>query len=361
MATRAPSDDDAEPVADRDRRAAGTFARSKISSSRHEARVFRVLRLLGVPASDRDDVAQNVFLRIFRSLDGFRAGRPFSSWVYKIAANAALDWRSQSDRQRREEAPWDDALDEAAGTPPATGSLDLARRLEAALLTACRSGNGRFSSWSRSKGSNGRKSPGRSGSPELRSGATWDWPRTASGRRSRKRKPARVERLAHPAGIPLTRGFDHGHLEARNQRRFGRRAGRVARLFAGRNPPRAAPETALFSEVRVDGPGIRRSVRPESDSCLALGVSWLGPGCRHHRGPDRDRRSRPAVRRNTAAQRGQGPWAGRLHAGQRQDRASNLPLHRPAIVQTGLPPSRWRGTATQRMPRGPTLVFYKID
>jgi RNA polymerase sigma-70 factor (ECF subfamily) len=90
--------------------------------------------LLGVPASDRDDVAQNVFLRIFRGLDGFRAGRPFSSWVYKIAANSALDWRGHSDRQRREEAPWDDALDQAAA-PAATAEPDLARRLEAALDT----------------------------------------------------------------------------------------------------------------------------------------------------------------------------------------------------------------------------------
>jgi RNA polymerase sigma-70 factor (ECF subfamily) len=134
MATRAPSDDGAEPALIEAARG-GEVRAFEALLGRHEARVFRVLRLLGVPASDRDDVAQNVFLRIFRGLDGFRAGRPFSSWVYKIAANAALDWRSQSDRQRREEAPWDDALDEAAATPPTTGSLDFARRLEDALLT----------------------------------------------------------------------------------------------------------------------------------------------------------------------------------------------------------------------------------
>lgn len=134
MATRAPSDDDAqepsliEAARDGDARAFEELLR------RHEARVFRVLRLLGVSASDRDDVAQNVFLRMFRSLDGFRPGRPFSSWVYKIAANAALDWRGRSDRQRREEAPWDDTA-EAPPSTPSAGALDLARRLEAALET----------------------------------------------------------------------------------------------------------------------------------------------------------------------------------------------------------------------------------
>jgi len=134
VATRAPSDDEV-PEPSLIEAARGGDARAfETLLKRHEARVFRVLRLLGVAAADRDDVAQNVFLRMFRSLDGFRAGRPFSSWVYKIAANAALDWRVQSDRKRREEAPWDEAIDEAARAPEA-GQLELSRRLEAALDT----------------------------------------------------------------------------------------------------------------------------------------------------------------------------------------------------------------------------------
>jgi RNA polymerase sigma-70 factor (ECF subfamily) len=134
VGTRAPSDDE-DGLGERAliEAARGGDARAfEALLQRHEARVFRVLRLLGVAPADRDDVAQNVFLRIFRGLDGFRTGRPFSSWVYKIAANAALDWRGQSDRLRREEAPWDDAAEEAA---PARdiAQIDLAARLEAAL------------------------------------------------------------------------------------------------------------------------------------------------------------------------------------------------------------------------------------
>jgi RNA polymerase sigma-70 factor (ECF subfamily) len=134
VATRAPSDEETpEPSLIEAARGGNARAFEELLG-RHEARVFRVLRLLGVPASDREDVAQNVFLRIFRGLEGFRAGRPFSSWVYKISANAALDWRGQSDRLRREEAPWDDSLDETAAAPE-TGARDLAVRLEAALET----------------------------------------------------------------------------------------------------------------------------------------------------------------------------------------------------------------------------------
>jgi RNA polymerase sigma-70 factor (ECF subfamily) len=135
VATRAPSDDETSEPSLIEAARGGDARAFEALLRRHEARVLRVLRLLGVSASDREDVAQNVFLRLFRGLNGFRAGRPFSSWVYKIAANAALDWRGRSDRQRREEAPWDDAIEEVTSTAELVASdrLDLARRLESAL------------------------------------------------------------------------------------------------------------------------------------------------------------------------------------------------------------------------------------
>jgi RNA polymerase sigma-70 factor, ECF subfamily len=102
--------------------------------SLHEARVYRVLRLLGVPRGDRDDVAQDAFLRIFRGLNGFTLGRRFDSWVYKISVNAVHDWREQASR-RRDEAQWDGARDDfhVLEGPGAAERLDLARRLETAL------------------------------------------------------------------------------------------------------------------------------------------------------------------------------------------------------------------------------------
>ncbi|MDH3628963.1 MAG: RNA polymerase sigma factor [Acidobacteriota bacterium] len=60
---------------------------------RHQARVFRVLRLMGILLDDRDDVAQEVFIRIFRHLGSYDARRRFDSWVYRITVNAAHDHR----------------------------------------------------------------------------------------------------------------------------------------------------------------------------------------------------------------------------------------------------------------------------
>jgi RNA polymerase sigma-70 factor (ECF subfamily) len=103
----------------------------------HEAAVLRVLRLLGIPRDDRDDVAQDVFIRIFRYLDGFKPGRPFAGWVYRITVNVAHDYRSRTRRRRQDEVEWLPTLDETAGDDPGPDSPDdrlvLRERLERAL------------------------------------------------------------------------------------------------------------------------------------------------------------------------------------------------------------------------------------
>ena len=104
---------------------------------RHEAGVLRLLRLLGVPGTDREDVAQEVFLRVFRHLAGFRRGRPFASWMYRVVVNSAHDYRLRTRRVAFVEAPWSEdterAADSALGPEGDAARRDLRRSLEAAL------------------------------------------------------------------------------------------------------------------------------------------------------------------------------------------------------------------------------------
>lgn len=59
---------------------------------RYEARLDRYLRRIGVHvAEDRQDVLQTAFMNAYRNLNGFDPGQTFSSWVYRIARNAAID------------------------------------------------------------------------------------------------------------------------------------------------------------------------------------------------------------------------------------------------------------------------------
>ena len=56
-----------------------------------------VFRLLG-NADDADDVAQEVFVRVYRNLDTYRPETKFSTWLFAMARNAAIDrlrWRAR--------------------------------------------------------------------------------------------------------------------------------------------------------------------------------------------------------------------------------------------------------------------------
>jgi RNA polymerase sigma-70 factor (ECF subfamily) len=102
--------------------------------TRHESSVLRVLRLLGVPPRDREDVAQEVFIKVFRHLKGYQRGRSFGGWLYRVSVNAANDYRAQAARAGRDEAVGTDELDQHAAPGVGAGSGDVRRRLEAALL-----------------------------------------------------------------------------------------------------------------------------------------------------------------------------------------------------------------------------------
>ncbi len=48
------------------------------------------LRMLGNP-EDANDVTQEVFLRVFKSMRGFKEQSSFSTWIYRITKNVCLD------------------------------------------------------------------------------------------------------------------------------------------------------------------------------------------------------------------------------------------------------------------------------
>jgi RNA polymerase sigma-70 factor (ECF subfamily) len=104
---------------------------------RHEDRVLRVLRLLGVPRIDREDVAQEVFIRVFRHLGSYRSGNPFSGWIYRIAVNAAHDHRRRARAREHREVELSPALERTIEDRTAPGAGiergDDRRSLERAL------------------------------------------------------------------------------------------------------------------------------------------------------------------------------------------------------------------------------------
>src|SRR5436189_3792171 len=57
-----------------------------------------IARLIGRP-EDVEDVGQEVFLRLFYSLDQLRAPEVFEPWLYRLTVNAAYDYLRRSRRR----------------------------------------------------------------------------------------------------------------------------------------------------------------------------------------------------------------------------------------------------------------------
>jgi RNA polymerase sigma-70 factor (ECF subfamily) len=67
---------------------------------RHQARVLRLARHLTGNAEEARDVAQDTFLRAFRSLDSYRPEFSFRNWLLKITVNASRDHSARGGRGR---------------------------------------------------------------------------------------------------------------------------------------------------------------------------------------------------------------------------------------------------------------------
>ena len=52
-------------------------------------------------AEDAEDIAQEVFIEVYRSIDNFRAKSKLSTWLYRIAVTKSLDFLRKKKAQKR--------------------------------------------------------------------------------------------------------------------------------------------------------------------------------------------------------------------------------------------------------------------
>ena len=95
----------------------------------YKRRVFGMAHRI-VGSSDAEEVAQEVFVRVFRGLATFRGDSALSSWIYRLTVNAAL---SQLARRGRRHEVGDDGLSDLPAPPIAERDSALAARIETAL------------------------------------------------------------------------------------------------------------------------------------------------------------------------------------------------------------------------------------
>jgi len=51
--------------------------------------------------TDAEDIAQNVFVEVFESVNRFKEDSSLSTWIYRIAVNKSLDFIRKSNRKKR--------------------------------------------------------------------------------------------------------------------------------------------------------------------------------------------------------------------------------------------------------------------
>lgn len=116
--------DDAELI---ERAGRGDPAALRALYEGHADRVWAVIRRLAGDEALAEDWAQEAWIRVFRSLPGFRGEARLSTWIHRIALNVAVDGQ----RRRAREAPAGPLNEEIEGAPAEEPELRIA--LERAL------------------------------------------------------------------------------------------------------------------------------------------------------------------------------------------------------------------------------------
>jgi RNA polymerase sigma factor (sigma-70 family) len=64
----------------------------------HQAQVYYQIKKMVLEHADADDIAQAVWIKVWNKLDGFKQESAFSTWLFRIAYNEALNFIAQKKR-----------------------------------------------------------------------------------------------------------------------------------------------------------------------------------------------------------------------------------------------------------------------
>lgn len=107
---------------------------------RYSRGVFRLaFRMMGNEA-DAEDVVQEAFLRAYRQIDRYESRCTFSTWLYRIAANYALDLlrirKREADRHANADPEGPDLIEVAASTAPGQDRVYYSSQMRLRLRSA---------------------------------------------------------------------------------------------------------------------------------------------------------------------------------------------------------------------------------
>ena len=66
----------------------------------HQGLFFKVVRAYAFTPQDQEDLFQEIATQVWRSIPGFRGDAAVTTWIYRVALNAAIAW-TQKERKHR--------------------------------------------------------------------------------------------------------------------------------------------------------------------------------------------------------------------------------------------------------------------
>jgi len=99
----------------------------------HQRMVHSLTYRMTGSLADAEDLAQETFVRAYEQIAQYQGGAKFSTWLYRIAINACLNWRQREHRRLEVHTQWANAA-EADRPESRNGHSDQSLRVQAALL-----------------------------------------------------------------------------------------------------------------------------------------------------------------------------------------------------------------------------------
>jgi len=101
----------------------------------YQQRVYWHVRKMVIDHDDADDLTQEVFIKVHKSIDNFREDSQLFTWIYRIATNECLTFLNK--KRRRFFLPLEDVGKELVtklDTSPEISGEDIQKKLQKALL-----------------------------------------------------------------------------------------------------------------------------------------------------------------------------------------------------------------------------------
>ena len=100
------------------RAAAGDESAFNFLLAKHNRPVIHFLYRMVHNQAVAEELAQEVFLRVYRARDSYRAEARFTTWLYRIATNLAVNHARDTRHERSAQTVYLDAPDEETGSTP---------------------------------------------------------------------------------------------------------------------------------------------------------------------------------------------------------------------------------------------------